>query len=81
VERPHVRFSGPVYESLPWLYLAFGVAALVASYLLQKIPFLSFIAALSGFMGIVSGTTILLRRRDYREMKEKYKGKAEGERQ
>jgi hypothetical protein len=72
VEPPQVHFSGPVYESLPWIYLGTGVSAVVASYFLQSIPILSLMAAVPGVLGILSGVVILLRRKDYREMRANY---------
>lgn len=72
MDRPDVRLSRPVYESLPWIYLGMGLAALIASYLLQSTPVLSFLAGLTGFAGVLAGIVILLRRRDYREMRERY---------
>lgn len=72
MDRPDVRLSRPVYESLPWIYLAMGLAALIASYVVRGMPFLSFVAGLTGFAGVLGGIVILLRRRDYREMRERY---------
>jgi hypothetical protein len=72
MDRPHVRFSRPVYESLPWIYLGVGLLAVLASYALQGIPILSFLAGLVGFTGVLGGVVILLRRRDYREMRQRY---------
>jgi hypothetical protein len=65
------RFSRPVYEGLPWLYITCGVAALVASYLLPS-GALSLIAGMIGFVGVLGGIVILLRRRDYRELRSQY---------
>jgi membrane associated rhomboid family serine protease len=65
------RLSRPVYEGLPWLYLACGIAALIASYLLSS-RVLSLLAGLIGLCGVLGGTVILMRRRDYREMRSHY---------
>jgi Flp pilus assembly protein TadB len=65
------RFSRPVYEGLPWFYILCGVAALVASYFLPS-GALSLIAGLLGIAGVLGGMVILLRRRDYRELRSQY---------
>jgi hypothetical protein len=72
VDHPHRRFPRPIYESLPWIYLGVGLAALVTSYALDGMPALSFIAGGVGFFGVLGGVVILLRRRDYREMRQRY---------
>jgi Flp pilus assembly protein TadB len=65
------RLSRPVYESLPWLYLVCGVAACVGSYFLQW-RVLSLIVGLAGIVAVLGGFVILLRRRDYRELRSQY---------
>ena len=65
------RFSRPVYEGLPWLYIVCGIAALVGSYFLPS-GALSLIAGLLGICGVLAGVVILLRRRDYRELRSQY---------
>jgi hypothetical protein len=65
------RFSRPVYEGLPWFYLVCGIAALIASYLLTS-RILSLIAGVVGLTGLLGGSVILLRRRDYRELRSQY---------
>lgn len=65
------RLSRPVYEALPWLYLVCGLAALVASYLLFS-RILSLVAGVVGLTGLLGGSVILLRRRDYRELRSQY---------
>lgn len=67
---PH--FSRPVYEVLPWVYIICGVAALIASYLLASRGALSLAAGLLGLLGVVAGIVVLLRRRDYRELRSQY---------
>lgn len=68
------RLSRPVYESLPWLYEVAGMAALVGSYLTQHYPAVSVLMALGGFASILWGIVIWLRRRDYRDMRARYRG-------
>ena len=65
------RFSRPVYEGLPWFYIACGIAALVGSYLLPS-GVLSLIVGLAGLMAVLGGVVILLRRRDYRALRSEY---------
>lgn len=65
------RLSRPVYETLPWLYMLCGIAALVGSYFLPSGIF-SLIAGLVGLVGVLGGAVILLRRRDYRELRSQY---------
>jgi membrane associated rhomboid family serine protease len=67
---PH--FSRPVYEFLPWIYIICGAAALLASYLLAGRGALSLAAGLLGIAGVVGGVVVLLRRRDYRELRAQY---------
>jgi hypothetical protein len=68
---PPQRFSRPVYEGLPWLYLAGGFAACVLSYFLPS-GILSLIVGFAGFAGVLAGVVILLRRRDYRALRSEY---------
>jgi len=65
------RLSRPLYESLPWLYLACGVAACVGSYFLPS-GVLSLIVGFAGIAAVLGGVVILLRRRDYRELRSQY---------
>ena len=65
------RFSRPVYEGLPWFYIACGIAALVGSYLMPS-GVLSLIVGLAGLMAVLAGVVILLRRRDYRALRSEY---------
>lgn len=70
MERRHL--SRPLYEGLPWLYMAFGLASLVASYLLAARAALSFALGFLGLTALVYGIVVLLRRRDYRERRSHY---------
>ena len=67
---PH--FSRPVYEGLPWFYISCGVVALVASYLLASRGGLSLLVGLLGLGILVGGIVVLLRRRDYRQLRYQY---------
>ena len=67
---PH--FSRPVYEGLPWFYITCGLAALGASYLLASRGRLSLLIGLLGLAILVGGMAVLLRRRDYRELRSQY---------
>jgi len=67
---PH--FSRPVYEGLPWIYIIFGLAALIASYLLAARGVLSLLVGMLGLVCVVGGFVLLLRRRDYRTLRSQY---------
>jgi hypothetical protein len=71
IMKPEVRFSRPVYEALPWMYIICGLAALGASYL-QTSSALSTLLGVPGFFALLAGIVILLRRRDYRQMRAQY---------
>jgi len=66
------HLSRPVYEGLPWLYMACGVLALIASYLLAARGILSLLVGLLGLAGLLYGFVVLLRRRDYRALRSEY---------
>jgi hypothetical protein len=66
------HLSRPVYEGLPWFYISCGVAALIASYLLASRGGLSLVVGLLGLGILVGGIVVLLRRRDFREMRSQY---------
>ena len=57
--------SKPIYESLPYFYLASGVIALLASMYLNHWywPTICFVV---GIATLVGGLVVFLRRRDYR---------------
>jgi hypothetical protein len=65
------RLSRPVYEGLPWAYLTVGLAALAASYLHGE-GAMSLLVGVAGFLGLLGGIVVLLRRRDSRAMRARY---------
>ena len=67
---PH--FSRPVYEGLPWVYIMFGVAALVGSYLLAAHSIVSLLVGMLGLACVILGFVLLLRRREYRALRARY---------
>jgi nitrate reductase gamma subunit len=72
MQRPSPHFSRPLYEGLPWLYIIFGVGALIASYLLATRGTLSLLVGVLGLVCVVGGFVLLLRRRDYRALRSQY---------
>ena len=70
MERRHL--SRPVYEGLPWFYMASGIAALAASYLLSAHGALSHALGLLGLVALVYGIVVFLRRRDFRALRSEY---------
>ena len=70
--RPSPHFSRPVYQGLPWVYITFGLGALIASYLLAARAALSLVVGLFGLLCVVGGFVLLLRRRDYRALRSQY---------
>jgi ABC-type xylose transport system permease subunit len=68
------RFPRPLYESLPWVYLVGGLAGLVGSYFLTAAPMTSFLVGVAGLALVIWGAVIWLRRRDYRDMQDRYRG-------
>jgi hypothetical protein len=68
---PPLHLARPLYEGLPWLYMACGLAALVASY--REIwPRASVFLGLTGTIALLAGVVVWLRRRDYRRMRTHY---------
>jgi hypothetical protein len=68
-----MRLARPVYESLPYIYVAIGGLAIFLFYLDPAGP-----RAVAAFvLGVVVETaalTVLLRRQDYRELSREYSG-------
>lgn len=67
-----MHLSRPVYEGLPWLYIGGGVAALGVSYLIGDSHVLGLIVGLAGLAALLGGVVVLLRRRDYRQLRSQY---------
>ncbi|HEU4627796.1 MAG TPA: hypothetical protein VFS52_23785 [Steroidobacteraceae bacterium] len=65
--RPY-RVSRPIYEALPYLYIVGGLAALAASYFHGSKAW-SLVLGLPGLVGVLGGFVVVLRRRDFRQMK------------
>ena len=71
---PQERFPRPLYESLPWIYIVGGLAAVAASYFLTEARVTSVLVGVAGLALVIWGAVIWLRRRDYRDMRERYRG-------
>jgi nitrate reductase gamma subunit len=67
-----MHLSRPMYEGLPWLYIGGGLAALAGSYLLGDTHAVSLLAGLAGLAAVLGGIVVLLRRRDYRDLRSQY---------
>jgi len=66
-----MRLARPLYEGLPWVYLLCGGAALLASYRYRGSA-VSVIVGVLGILAVIAGIVILLRRRDFRELRAQY---------
>jgi hypothetical protein len=69
--RTEKRLSRPLYEGLPWIYVAGGAIGLFGSYV-TPYRALSIPIGVLGLLGVIGGIVVLLRRRGYREMQSQY---------
>jgi len=68
-----MRLTSPVYESLPYLYMAIGALAIFLFYLDPDGP-RAVVAFLIGIIAETAALTVLLRRQDDRELSREYSG-------
>jgi hypothetical protein len=66
-----MRLARTVYESLPYVYMLIGLAAVLASFA-WRAPVWSDLMGGFGLIAVVSGLVLVLRRRDYRIQKRRY---------
>lgn len=59
------QLSRPLYESLPYLYIAAGLCGFLGGYLLAG-KIWSDLLLIAGAVGVLGGLVLILRRRDYR---------------
>jgi len=68
-----MRLARPIYESLPYLYMAIGGLAIFLFYL-DPVGARAAAAFVIGVIVETAALTVLLRRRDYRELSREYSG-------
>jgi hypothetical protein len=68
-----MRLARPVYESLPYVYMAIGALAIFLFYLDPDGP-RGVVAFVIGIIVETAGLTLLLRRQDYRALSREYSG-------
>jgi hypothetical protein len=68
-----MRLARPVYESLPYVYMAIGGLAIFVFYL-DPSGLHGVIAFGIGLLAETAALTLLLRRRDFRELSREYSG-------
>jgi len=68
-----MRLARPVYESLPYLYMAIGGLAIFLFYL-DPVGLHAVLAFAIGIIAETAALTLLLRRRDFRELSREYSG-------
>jgi hypothetical protein len=68
-----MRLARPVYESLPYVYMAIGALAIVIFYL-DPAGARAVAAFAIGVILATAGLTLLLRRQDYRALSREYSG-------
>jgi hypothetical protein len=70
-----MRLSRPVYESLPYLYMAIGGLAIFVFYLAPE-GLRGVIAFVIGVFAETAALMLLLRRQDYRALSREYSGES-----
>jgi hypothetical protein len=68
-----MRLARPVYESLPYVYMAIGALAIFIFYL-DPVGTRAVAAFAIGVIVVTAGLTLLLRRQDYRALSREYSG-------
>jgi hypothetical protein len=68
-----MRLTPPVYESLPYLYMAIGGLAILLFYL-DPVVSRAVVAFMIGVIVETAALTLLLRRQDYRALSREYSG-------
>jgi hypothetical protein len=68
-----MRLARPVYESLPYVYMALGAAAIFLFYLDPMGPRAN-VAFAIGVLAEIAALTLYLRRQDYRALSREYSG-------
>lgn len=68
-----MRLARPVYESLPYVYMAIGALAIFLFYVDPVGPRAA-VAFAIGVIAEIAALTLLLRRQDYRELSREYSG-------
>jgi hypothetical protein len=68
-----MRLARPVYESLPYVYMAIGGLAILVFYLDPVGP-RAVVAFIIGVIVETAALTLLLRRKDYRALSREYSG-------
>jgi hypothetical protein len=68
-----MRLARPVYESLPYVYMAIGGLAIFVFYLDPVEP-RAVVAFVIGIIVETAALTLLLRRQDYRALSREYSG-------
>jgi hypothetical protein len=68
-----MRLAQPVYESLPYVYMAIGALAIFLFYL-DPVGIRAAVAFVIGLLAETAALTLLLRRQDYRALSREYSG-------
>jgi Flp pilus assembly protein TadB len=68
-----MRLARPVYEGLPYFYMALGGVAIFLFYL-DPVGLHAVVAFAIGVITVTAGLTLLLRRQDFRELSREYTG-------